>query len=143
MHLERMKNDPLKNHRRKVAAAEAALTKARDQMRAAAKRAKIPTGGLFSDSEFVLRITADRWADEAKHAARWETIKTFQRLKEIIENPDSSPFSHLARYRGETQAPPEAALETPPAGRPTLVVDNTTPAVPQMPDSAPVKPKAS
>jgi len=61
VHAARM-NEPLTNQRRKVAAAELALTRARDELRAAAKREGLPTAGIFSESEYVLRASADRWA---------------------------------------------------------------------------------
>jgi hypothetical protein len=61
-----MANDPLKRYRTEVENAERQLSRARDDLRAAAKRHDLPTGCLFSESAFVLRSTAEFWEDKAR-----------------------------------------------------------------------------
>jgi hypothetical protein len=50
----------------RVRGAEQALTVAREEARAAARRAAVSLSGLFSDTEYVPRNTADRWVSEAR-----------------------------------------------------------------------------
>jgi hypothetical protein len=113
-----MTKDPLTNHRRKIAAAERALIRARDEMRAAAKREGLPTAAIFSESKFVLRTTADRRVSDAKNEAILDTVKVFEDLRKKIAYPASSPFAHLAATSDTNQA-----LTV--SGRLALVVDNT------------------
>jgi hypothetical protein len=71
--------------RRRVAGAEAELEAAREAMRVAAAKAGIERAGLFSESLFVGRGTAERWTDEAraegheagKRCAYEETTRAF------------------------------------------------------------------
>ena len=58
--------DQLKSFRNEVAAAEVRLLAARKNMTEAAERLGLPTAGIFSESNFVLRSTAGRWADRAE-----------------------------------------------------------------------------
>lgn len=70
-----MTHDPLRDSRIRVASAETALTRARADMREKAEGLKLPTAGIFSESEFVSRTTAERWVSDAKHSARTEVIE--------------------------------------------------------------------
>jgi hypothetical protein len=75
-----MTQDPLKYLRTQVAAAEASLKQARTKMRAEAERLKLSTSGIFAESEFVSRTTAERWVSDAKRSAETKTIETFKQL---------------------------------------------------------------
>jgi hypothetical protein len=121
-----MKNDPLKNQRSKVAAAEAALARARDVLRRAAKRKSLPLEGIFSESEFVLRTTADRWVREARSDVRADSNKALKIMLEALLAPQRSPFAHLAPHLAEPEPGQNQTPALPPTGKPALVVDNTS-----------------
>lgn len=120
-----MTNKSLADHRRSLAAAERGLIKARVELRAAVKREGLSTEGIFSETEFVLRTNANRWAVEAKHAAIDETIKIFETLRKVTDDPTMSPFAAYLEARRNSLRFVEQP-EAPPAGKPILVVDNTT-----------------
>lgn len=106
-----MKNDPLKSYRRRLVASEAALTKSRDLMSAATKRKGVSTEGIFSETKFVPRKTADRWVAEARRDCQKELGDVFV---SIIRDMRAVP---------EVAAP--ADVEPPrQLSKPTLVVDN-------------------
>jgi hypothetical protein len=119
-----MATDHLKTHRRRVAAAEASLVKARDLMRAAAELAGIETVGLFAEGLFIWRTTGERWAAEARREMRArchdETINTIKVLKLLPHLGEQDgllgPFEHLAVAHLPTSAPPMT--------KPMLVVNN-------------------
>jgi hypothetical protein len=121
-----MTKKTLAQYRRAVAAAEAALIQAREELRLATQLAGRPTTAIFANSTFVLRSTADRWAFEAE--VKGERTMSAAVAKAVeTRNPGSSPFAHLAVHQAEpaatnsTAAVPDAA-----ASKPTLIVDNTT-----------------
>ena len=66
----------------RVKAAEAALLAARDALRAAAVRQGLSREGLFSDSQFVLRTTAERWAREARDKSAKQIIHGIEVLRD-------------------------------------------------------------
>jgi hypothetical protein len=70
-----MAQDPLKHMRIQFAAAETGLTRARANMRAEAEKLGLPTAGIFAESEFVSRTTAERWVSSAKRAAQAEAVE--------------------------------------------------------------------
>jgi hypothetical protein len=86
-----MKTDPLKSHRDEVATAEAALIQSRINLRAAAERKGLPTAGLFSETEFVPRSTAERWERAAERKGRDGMVDILM----AVANPNS-PFAHFA-----------------------------------------------
>jgi hypothetical protein len=96
-----MIHDPLKYQRNQLIAAEAGLNVARDNLRAALKRQGLPTDGIFSETEFVLRSTAERWSYEAEREGREKGFKsTLEAFKHLIAagvlcrgDPKNSPFS--------------------------------------------------
>jgi hypothetical protein len=75
--------------RLRVAKAEAELESAREAMRIAADKAGIERAGLFAESLFVGRATAEKWTDQArsegyeagKELAREEIIRVMMRSK--------------------------------------------------------------
>jgi hypothetical protein len=83
--------DPLKIQRNQLATAERSLTAARANLKAAAERQGPPTKGMFADTEFVPRTTAERWVHEAKISARDETIEIFKALS----GEGANPYAHL------------------------------------------------
>ncbi len=84
----------LKSFRNEVAAAEARLLVARKNMTKAAERLGLPTAGIFSESNFVLRTTAVRWADRAEREGRHEGLNDGLLMAARIAN-GKSPFRHL------------------------------------------------
>lgn len=117
-----MKNDPLKNHHIAVVRAEAALAKARDKLTAAAKREGVPIAGIFSESRFVWRTTAERWSFEAERKGERTMSKILVSTIKGMRDPSSyrGPFAHLAAHVVEQPAVPA------PTGKLALVVDNAT-----------------
>src|SRR5690242_12927372 len=93
--LNRMPN--LAHHRNLLAAAEDSLARARDNYRAAARRAGFSTEGLFADSIFVPRTTVDRWVARAECEAAERSQQVILLALKASQNPGSSPFAHLAR----------------------------------------------
>ncbi len=96
-----MINDPLKHQRNQLIAAEASLTAARDNLRAVVKRQGLPTDGIFSETEFVSRSTAERWSYEAKREGEEKGFKSALQALELFlaagilvrGDPKNSPFS--------------------------------------------------
>ena len=107
MHHGRMTSDSLKSHRDQVATAEAALTRARANLRAAAERKGLPTAAIFSETEFVPRGTAERWAHDAERKGRDGMIDLFK----AIADPKNSPFAHLV---GVNLSGPALVVNNPP-----------------------------
>jgi hypothetical protein len=118
----------LARYRSAVAAAEAALDKAREAMRSAAKRKGLDTTGIFSETDFVLRSSADRWVFDAERKAEeacWITFKALLASRSGEDYPESSPFGHLARPRRSAQeAPVPTPCEAAAWPKPRLVIDN-------------------
>jgi ribonuclease HI len=69
-----MPRDPLPLQTHEVAAAEADLTRVRAKKEAAAKHLGISSVGLFGDSMYVARTTAERWEARARQEGRQEII---------------------------------------------------------------------
>jgi hypothetical protein len=133
-----MKNDSLKTYRRRLAATESALAKARDLMRAAAKRKGLDTAGIFSETLFVERKAAHRWESEAYHQGESNGLNVGLKILKDSKSdagPHIGSFSHLARNPSAAGAPPaDAPPET--ASKPRLVVDNQRPAATTCDDGA-------
>src|SRR5665647_364237 len=107
----------LANLRRALKAADRALLRARNELRAAVKRGALSTEGIFSETKFVMRTTAHRWAQDAKDQAETEKFEIFEILRKMAKGDLApSPFAHLAA----PQRTPEEA------GKPRLVINNTT-----------------
>jgi hypothetical protein len=85
-----MTQDPLKYLRTQVAAAEAGLKRARDNMRTEAQRLNLSTSGIFAESEFVSRTTAERWVSDAKSTAQAEFIDAVQKASLAVTRSSSS-----------------------------------------------------
>jgi hypothetical protein len=99
--------DPLRSERRRIAALETKLTAARDNLRGAAKTAGLSTDGLFSQTEYVPRFTADRWSREAKRAGEDKGFRNTLHAFQLIRDAGQSPFAHLdgiAKRAAETSA---------------------------------------
>jgi hypothetical protein len=77
-----MTHDPLAVHRGDVVAAESALARARAKMSAAAEQHRISYHGIFGDSIFVLRSTAERWSKEAGIKGVQNAIRGFEVLRD-------------------------------------------------------------
>jgi hypothetical protein len=103
-----MANDPLKYQRNQLTAAETSLTAARGSLRTAVERQGLSTAGIFSETEFVPRATAERWAREAKLKGREEgansLVRAFESLRDaglitvaVHKSSAKSPFAHLGR----------------------------------------------
>ncbi len=98
--------DFLKYRRAELAAAEQALVKARENMRNTAERHGLPGAGLFSDSLFVWRTTAERWAEEAERKGcdrgRTEILDALAAAREETSRSGPlAPFGHLANRKFE------------------------------------------
>jgi hypothetical protein len=78
----------------RVRGAEQALTVAREEACAAARRAAVSLSGLFSDTEYVPRNTADRWVSEARLDGANAVADAISRGMSLAEDP---PFEHLAK----------------------------------------------
>jgi hypothetical protein len=85
-----MTQDPLKYLRTQVSAAEASLKRARNNMRAEAERLKLSTSGIFAESEFVSRTTAERWVNDAKSSAQAEIIKAVEKASLAVARSSAS-----------------------------------------------------
>lgn len=104
-----MGHDPLKLQRDAVAAAESALCRARTAMEAAATQHGISYRGLFGETNYVSRSTAERWEEnardegrkEGRHLGRMETVDVIR-----VMNDRNSPFRYLRnvdlKLRGNT-----------------------------------------
>jgi hypothetical protein len=64
----------------RCATAEANLESARAAARTVARSAGVKISGLFSESQFVMRGTAERWADEARAEGRDEMVALYTRI---------------------------------------------------------------
>jgi hypothetical protein len=88
--------DPVDMALGRVATAEANLESARAAARTVARSAGVKISGLFSESQFVGRGTAERWADEARAEGRdqgfRETVAAYTRMLA----PPSGEFAALA-----------------------------------------------
>lgn len=91
--------DFLKYRRAELAAAEQALVKARENMRNTAERHGLPSVGLFSDSLFVWRTTAEKWAEEAERKGcdrgRTEILDVLKAARAAMSSDSKSPLAHL------------------------------------------------
>jgi hypothetical protein len=80
-----------------VERAEQALEGARAQVRAAARREGVKISGLFSESQFVMRGTSERWAEEARaeghERGREEVVAAYK----MLLAPPSGEFAALAQ----------------------------------------------
>jgi hypothetical protein len=121
----------LAEHRRSIRAAERALIKTRDELRAATKREGLDTAGIFFGTKFVLRTTATQWVREAKDQAFTKTLEIVALLRRVAEDPTPSPFAHLAADRSTS------ADSAPEARKPFLIVNNTTTTAEAVVDVAP------
>jgi ribonuclease HI len=95
-----VESDFLNYRRAELAAAEQALVKARENMRNAAERHGLPSAGLFSDSLFVWRTTAEKWAEEAERKGcdrgRSEILDALKAAREATSRSGPmAPFWHL------------------------------------------------
>jgi hypothetical protein len=100
--------DRLKSFRNEVAAAEARLLAARKNMTKAAERLGLPTAGIFSESNFVLRTTAGRWADRAEREGRHEGIE-WGWLTALKVERGTSEFSFLRGVKLNLDGPAKSA----------------------------------
>jgi hypothetical protein len=73
----------------RVRGAEQALTVAREEACAAARRAAVSLSGLFSDTEYVPRNTADRWVSEARLDGANAVADAISRGMSLAEDPPS------------------------------------------------------
>jgi len=102
-----MAHDPIKSERRRIAALETKLNAARDNLRGAAKSAGLSTEGLFSQTEYVPRFTAERWSREAKREGKDKGFRDTLHAFQLIRDAGQSPFAHLdsiAKLASETPA---------------------------------------
>jgi hypothetical protein len=80
-----------------VERAEAALAAARNLAKAVAKREGQSVRGLFENSRFVLRETAERWTDTARREGEKNMAAIFTRDLDTESADENSPFRHLAK----------------------------------------------
>jgi hypothetical protein len=80
----------------RCAAAEANLESARVTARAAARREGVKISGLFSESQFVMRGTAERWTDEARAEGHEQGAKEITAAYKMMLAPPSGVFAALA-----------------------------------------------
>jgi hypothetical protein len=122
-----MTKKTLAQYRRVVAAAEAALIQAREELRLATQRAGRPTTAIFANSTFVLRSTADRWAFEAESKGERAATAAIAKAIEATRHPGSSSFAHLAVNQVEPAAATNSTASIPETAvsKPTLIVNNT------------------
>jgi hypothetical protein len=92
----------------RVAVAEKNLQAAREAARAAARKAGVDLAGLFSESAFVARSTAERWRDEARREGEKVMADIFCRNLDAESADEKSPFRHLARRLKRSGLPPLA-----------------------------------
>ncbi len=111
------KNDPLKHLRIQVAAAEAGLTRARANMREQAVKLGLPTAGIFSESEFVSRTTAERWVGDARAEVRAARAEVRAEMKDVIAAISATPKSSRAPRREDTEDPKVFAAKIIAAGK--------------------------
>jgi hypothetical protein len=115
----------LVDYRRELKAAEGALMRARNALRAATIREGLDRAGILSETKFVERETAKRWARESSDRTFDNLLGVITRFrKEEEEGGQPSPFAFLS-------ATAPATASTPPA-KPVLVVDNDPPEAPQI-----------
>ena len=89
----------------RVDAAEAALLAARDQLRAAAEREGFERAGLFSDSKFVLRTSAESWSKEARREGADKTREEIESgLRHLVRKGLLRQASPGESYQAEAQA---------------------------------------
>ena len=103
----------------RVAVAERNLEEARSAARAAARQSGVKISGLFSESLFVSRATAERWTDETR-AESYEAGKTFAReeiTRVMIESRGLNYEAEMKKIRAELAASRVAfeAEEAPPS----------------------------
>jgi hypothetical protein len=109
--------DFLKYRRAELEAAEQALVKARENMRRTAEHHDLPRKGLFADSLFVWRSTAESWMEEARREGDEKGFKEALKGFEVLFNAGlitvrasrNSPFAHLGR--GMSMHDAEAAAD--------------------------------
>jgi hypothetical protein len=96
--MERIIN--IESLRAKIAAAESELTALRDQYRATLKKAGKPLSGIFGDSTYVTRESADLWVKEAR-AEGQRTQHALERLLEALPAPapKNANEAHWMRVR--------------------------------------------
>jgi hypothetical protein len=96
--------DFLKHHRTELAAAEKAFVKARENYRNTAERHGLPTSGIFSESVFVWRASAECWVADAEREGyargRAEMIDFFKGAEDI----DFTAFARLANANFDNEA---------------------------------------
>jgi hypothetical protein len=80
-----------------VERAEEMLKAARTVARAAARREGEGIDGLFSESFFIKRSTAEAWSDKARRAGEKAMIAIFSRNVEADSKDPDSPFYYLAK----------------------------------------------
>jgi hypothetical protein len=89
--------DPLALALARVASAEQNLEAARDAAKAAARAARVPIVGLFSDTRFtsryIARETGERWRDAGREQGRLETLAGVR----IATAPPTGKYAELAR----------------------------------------------
>jgi hypothetical protein len=123
----------LVDYRRELKAAERALLKTRDALRGAVKQRGLSTAGIFSETKFVERETAERWRSEASDKAAAQIIGVITRMREQAEKGGpASPFAFLT-----TPATAAATPAIPPGKPPFLIVNNTTTTAEVVDDAAP------
>jgi hypothetical protein len=91
-----MNDDPLRYLRNRLFAAEASLTKARADLETEAGRLGVPLAGLFAETKFVPRVTAEKWSARAWREGGESTTRAIIAALEAPHNPPRSPFAHLA-----------------------------------------------
>jgi hypothetical protein len=80
-----------------VERAEEMLKAARTVARAAARREGKGIDGLFSESFFIKRSTAEAWSDKSRRAGEKAMADIFTRNLDVDAADENSPFQHLAR----------------------------------------------
>jgi hypothetical protein len=80
-----------------VARAEAGLAAARALARSAAKREHVAVRGLFENSRFVLRETAERWTDQARREGEENMAAIWCRNLDTESADETSAFHFLAK----------------------------------------------
>jgi hypothetical protein len=106
--------DPLRDFRISVAAAETSLERARDNMRAAAEKRGLSTKAIFGESRFVARSTAERWVADAKADAR---AKARERMNETIEAMNAARLAASAPSEPQRDDPKVFAAKIIAAGK--------------------------
>jgi|HubBroStandDraft_4_1064222.scaffolds.fasta_scaffold132059_2 hypothetical protein len=106
-----MANDPLRQQRAAVVSAESALTRARTAMEAAADREGISHRGIFGETLYVSRSSAERWEQRAREEGieqgRSELISVIRAM-----NHGNSPFAHLGNVKSKLARAIVNATET-------------------------------